>query len=73
MSTPYPWETRYEEAILETDRSKMRARIVIAQAAIDCRLNELAADHHGTADERRMIADAVSGLNVLRRELQSST
>jgi hypothetical protein len=46
---------------------------MIAQAAIDGRLNELAADHHGMADERRMIADALSGLNVLRRELQSST
>ena len=57
MSRVYGWQRFYEAAILA------------AQAAIDARLQQLQSDHNGTADARLAISDALSGLSVLRKEI----
>jgi IS5 family transposase len=71
MSTDYNWKESYRAAIVETDDKKLRERIQAAQAAIDTRLQDLQMDHGGTPEERLAIADALDGLNILRRELQT--
>jgi len=58
-------------ALVEADENKLRERIRAAKAAIDTRLHELQMDHGGTPDERQAISDALEGLSILRRELQS--
>ena len=45
MTPSYDWDPLYAAAILETDRSKLKSRIDAAQAAIDRRLREMAADN----------------------------
>ena len=44
-------------------------RIEQASSAIKARINELKQDHMGTPEERMAIEDALSCLNVLRREV----
>ena len=66
MLPSYDWDEPYIDAILETDRSKLTVRIYAAQAAIDRRLQEMSADHHGTPEERVAIETAQAGLDVLR-------
>jgi hypothetical protein len=61
------WQRHYEAAILETDRSQLPKLIKAAQAAIDERLEELRSDHQNTPEEKRAIADALIGLNILRK------
>ena len=70
MKAHYVWEESYEAAILETDDKKLPKCIQAAKSAIDNRLHELQLDHGRTPDERQAIADALGGLNVLRRELK---
>ena len=70
MKADYIWEGLYEAAILETDDGKLRQRIQAAKGEIDTRLHEMQLDHGGTPEERQAFADALSGLNVLRRELE---
>ncbi len=70
MKADYVWEGLYEAAILETDDGKLQQRIQAAKGAIDTRLHEMQLDHGGTPEERLAIADALSGLNLLRRELE---
>ncbi|MFZ0807114.1 MAG: hypothetical protein WAN03_13055 [Candidatus Sulfotelmatobacter sp.] len=69
MSRVYGWQRFYEAAILETNRSRLPALIQAAQAAIDARLQQLQSDQNGAADEKLAIADALAGLNVLRKEI----
>jgi hypothetical protein len=64
----YGWQESYNNAMLETDRSKLQKRIKAAQAAIDHRLREINAGHD-SREERYAIRDALAGLNVLRREV----
>ena len=71
MEADYIWEELYEAAVLETDRQKMQERVRAAKRAIDARLEELQQDHQGTPEERNAISDALSALNVLRREIES--
>ena len=71
MQADYPWQELYEAAILETDDAKLLQRIPTARAAIDARFKELQTDHGSTPEERLAISDALVGLNVLRRDLQS--
>jgi hypothetical protein len=72
MATEYPWQRLYEEALLETDRSKLEQRTKAATLAIQARVQELNRDHHGTAEERTAIHSALSGLTVLQREIQEN-
>ena len=62
MMTQFTWTRSYEAAILETDRSRLAARIQAAEAAIKVRAQELNGDHYeGTEEERIAINDALSG------------
>ena len=70
VKNDYPWQDLYEAAILETDDEKLTKCLQQAKFAIDARLHELQMDHGGTPGELHAISDALSGLNVLRRELE---
>jgi hypothetical protein len=64
----YPeWQTPYQEALLETDKKKMEAKVHLAEWKIFQRLQTISADsdHYG---ERTAIADALNALRVLKRE-----
>jgi hypothetical protein len=71
METQYIWQESYQAAIIETDDGKLPHRLQAAKAAIDNRLHELQLDHSGTPEERLAVSDALAGLNVLRRELET--
>lgn len=68
MDTHFPWQHIYLEAVLETDTAKLAQRIAAAENAIKARAAELEMDHHGTAQERIAIAEALNGLSILRKE-----
>jgi phage FluMu protein gp41 len=65
------WRELYEAAVLETNLENMQANVQAAKAAIDARLQELQLDHGGTPEERHAISDALAGLNLLRREIET--
>jgi hypothetical protein len=71
VSVDYIWKETYHAALVEADENKLPERIRAAKTAIDTRLHELRMDHGGTPDERQAISDALEGLSILRRELQS--
>ena len=63
------WVKLYQEAILETDWSKIEERIQAVDSAISARLHEFSLDHGGTPEENQRLRDALTGLSVLRREV----
>jgi hypothetical protein len=63
------WEKLYQDAILETDWSKIEERIHAADSAISAQLHQFSLNHGGTPEENQRIKDALSGLSVLRREV----
>ena len=65
------WEQLYEVAIVETNLAKMQQHAQAAQAAIDARLHELQMDHGGTREEQQALSDALTGLRVLEREIET--
>lgn len=65
----YSWYPSYREAILETDHSRMRARLLIAEKKMVDRLRVLSQDHGGTVEERQAIGDALNGIKNLRSEI----
>ena len=67
------WYEVYKTAVLETDWSKMEERIRTAESAIRERQHEFALSHGGTPDERQAIADALNGLEALRKDAVSWT
>jgi hypothetical protein len=71
MQADYVWTEPYQAAMLQTDDGKLRECLRAAKAAIDDQLHELQLDHGGTPEERQAISDALSNLNVIRRELES--
>ena len=68
MNLEYESQRPYVAAVLEADRSKLATRVVQANSAIKARINELEQDHIGTPEERMAIEDALSCLDVLRKE-----
>ena len=70
VENDYPWQDLYEAAVVETDDEKLTKCLQQAKFAIDARVHELQTDHGGTPGEWHAISDALSGLNVLRRELE---
>jgi hypothetical protein len=83
MNGTYKWQRFYEAAILETDRSRLPGLIAEAQAAIDARIDALSSYSAGKASDGRMdgeayriaeekqaIADALSGIRILKREIE---
>lgn len=69
IKTKYDWQELYATALLETDWTKIEHYIDAAEHAIRARLNEFSLDHGGTPEENQAIADARSGLTVLRKEV----
>jgi hypothetical protein len=80
----YPeWQKAYQAALLETDHSRLKQKILDAEAAILKRRHELrhGALRAGTSlregaaphAELMKISDALSNLNTLRNELQKGT
>ena len=69
MTGTYNWRQQYEAALVETDRALLPNLIQVAQAAIDARIAEIRSDRAASPDEQQAIADALSGLHVLRREI----
>ena len=63
------WVKLYQEAILETDWSKIEERIQAADLGISARLHEFSLNHGGTPEENQAIANAVNGLTTLRGEV----
>lgn len=69
MSTTSKWHEAYKAAVLETDWTKIEERILAAESAIREREHEFSLNHGGTAEERQAIADAISGMRALRKEV----
>jgi len=69
IKTKYGWQELYAAALLETDWSKIEEKIQVAENAIRARLHEFSMNHGGTPEENQAIEDALSGLNVLRKEV----
>jgi replicative DNA helicase len=61
----YPWWEPYKFAVLETDRKKLKDRVIAAEQAIRARA---LLDGQVSGDERLAIRDAMSALQMLRRQ-----
>ena len=68
MNPTFPWQQAYLDAVLETDNLILPQRIMSARNTIKARVMTLEQDHQGTPEERTAIADALNGLEMLRRE-----
>jgi hypothetical protein len=71
MKADYAWQELYEDAVLETDDVKLAKRLPVVMAGIGTRLQELQMHHEVPPEERQAIRDAVRGLDVLRRALET--
>ena len=69
IKTKYGWQELYAIALLETDWSKMEEKIQAADNGIRARLHEFSMNHGGTPEENQAIEDALSALNVLRKDV----
>ena len=69
IKTKYGWQELYATALLETDWSKMDAKIQAAENSIKTRLHEFSMTHGDTLEENQAIVDALSGLNALRKDV----
>ena len=63
--TEYPWWEPYKFAVLETDKKKLKDRVIAAEQVIRARAS---LDGQVSGDERIAIQDAMSALQMLRRE-----
>jgi hypothetical protein len=69
IQTKYGWQQLYATALLETDWSKIDAKIQVAEQGIKTRLHEFSMNHGGTPEENQAIEDALNGLNILRKDV----
>jgi hypothetical protein len=69
--TQWEWQEFYLEAFLDTDPQNLVSRVAAAEKAIYLRTEELRTSADGQA-EWRAIADAISGLAILKREIKAS-
>jgi hypothetical protein len=67
--TEYIWHDAYKAAMLETDWTKMQARLQAAESEISKRQHVLSMDHGGTPEEKQAIEDALNGMKCVRTEL----
>ncbi len=63
------WYASYCDALLEYDPIKLRTRIQVAEIAIFSRILDLVQDPD-SSHEREIIANALSALRALKRNLQ---
>ena len=71
IQTKYGWQELYAAALLETDWSKVEAKIQVAENGIRARVHEFSLNHGGTPEENQAIVDALHGLDVLRKEVSA--
>ena len=69
IQTKCGWQVLYATALLETDWSKIDAKIQAAENSISARLHEFSMNHGGTPEENQAIEDALNGLNGLRKDV----
>lgn len=72
MPAMYSWQRQYEEALVETDPRRLARLIRAAEVQIDARVEELRLKRDGTRDEKEAIAEALAGLNILRKEIAAA-
>jgi hypothetical protein len=72
VTSAYGWQRFYQDAIVETDRSRLPVLIRAAHVAIDARIEQLKDHHQASTEERQAIADALAGLRLLKRESDSN-
>ncbi len=65
----YGWKNLYQEAVLETDWSRIEERIQAAESAINQKLREFSLNHGGTPEENQAITNAVMALEALRNDV----
>jgi hypothetical protein len=70
MKADYAWQELYGAAVLETDDGELAKRLPVVKAGIDTRVQELQMEHQVTPEERQAIRDALTGLDVLRKDLE---
>lgn len=81
---PYPhWQKPLHAALVETDHSRLRQKILDAEAAMFKRKKEIATassdgngshlSHAASSAELMAISDALSSLEILRRELSKKS
>jgi hypothetical protein len=70
MKADYAWQELYGAAVLETDDGELAKRLPVLKAGIDTRLQELQMDRQVTPEEQRAIRTALTGLDVLRNDLE---
>jgi hypothetical protein len=70
MKADYAWQEPYGAAVLETDDGELAKRLPVVKAGIDTRLQELQMDYQVTPEERLAIRAALTGLDVLRKDLE---
>jgi hypothetical protein len=71
IKTKYGWQELYATALLETDWSKMEEKIRVAEDVIRGRLHEFSLNHGGTSEENQAIADALHGLDILKKDVEA--
>jgi len=65
----YKWQASYQAAVRETDWTKMQERLQQAESEIHNRRLALSQDHSGASEERKALADAMNGLQSLRKDV----
>jgi hypothetical protein len=68
MDPTYVGKQFYEQALMETDRSRLPVLIRAAWTAIDVGMEQLPSDSHAWLEKRQAISDALSGLRILKQE-----
>jgi hypothetical protein len=72
-SIKYPeWQQPFQEALLELNRQRLKERVAVAEKAIVRRLQSISLEQASEA-ERVALADALSSLRVLKKEIVGST
>jgi thymidylate synthase ThyX len=67
----WKWQEFYLEAFLDTNPQNLASRVAVAEKAIYLRTEELRTSTDGQA-EWRAIAEAISGLAILKKEIKTS-
>jgi hypothetical protein len=62
----YSWHESFMTAVIETDWTRMQARVQAAESEINERQRLLSKTHGGTLEERQAIEEALNCLQILR-------
>jgi hypothetical protein len=65
----FKWQSSVMKAILETDWTKMKDRVQVAESEVLSRVIEIVREQGGTREEREALLSALEGVDALRRDL----